>query len=102
MYYHNRVDIPDNYPLHIKWKNNNPLLSQEIPCWSLVALLDVIPKRIKDYSILRMDMGEKDFSIWYDDMNLGMVNKYLPDVTKENPIDACYEMIVKLKETNLL
>lgn len=39
MYYHNRADIPDNFPLPIEWKHNNPLLSQENPCWSLIALL---------------------------------------------------------------
>ena len=73
-----------------------------VPCWSLSALLAIIPKRIKDYAILRMDMGEKDFSLWYDDINLGMVNLYLPDVTKENPIDTCVEMVVKLHEQKLL
>ena len=81
-------------------------IDDELPCWSLVALLEVIPKRIKDFAVdfavLRMDMGEKDFSIWYDDINLGMVNAYLPDVTKEEPIDACVEMIIRLHERKLL
>ena len=82
--------------------NNFKIEENDIPAWSLSALLDVIPKHIKDFAVLRMDMGENDFSIWYDDINLGMVNAYLPDITKENPIDSCVEMIVKLHEQKLL
>lgn len=74
---------------------------RSIRCWSLTALLEIIPKHIEE-SVLRMDMGEKDFSIWYDDIDIGMVNLYLPDITKDNPIDACYEMIIKLKEMNVI
>jgi hypothetical protein len=72
-----------------------------IPCWSLAALLSVIPKRIKEYNILRIDIGEKDFAIWYDEVGFG-VNNDLPNITANNPIDACYEMILKMKELKLL
>ena len=72
-----------------------------IPCWSLAALLDVIPKHIKDYNVLRIDIGEKDFSIWYDEIGFG-VNSDLPDITMEEPIDACVDMIEKLHEQKLL
>jgi hypothetical protein len=72
-----------------------------IPCWSLAALLDVIPKHIKEYNVLRTDIGEKDFSIWYDKVGYG-VNDELPDITMECPADACYELILKLHELNLL
>lgn len=72
-----------------------------IPCWSLNALLDIIPKRIKDYNVLRIDINEKDTAIWYDEIGYG-VNNDLPDITKETAIDTCYEMILKLKEKNLL
>ena len=72
-----------------------------IACWSLAALLDVLPKRIKDYNVLRIDISEKDFSIWYDEIGYG-VNNELPNITKETAIDACYEMIIKLHELNLL
>ena len=73
-----------------------------IPCWSLTALLEVIPKRIKDCAIFRMDMGENDFAIWYDNLDSGTVDENLPDITTNSPIDACYEMIIKLHEQNLL
>lgn len=74
---------------------------KDLPCWSLTALLRVIPKRIKDYNVLRIDIGEKDFSIWYDEVGYG-VNTELPDITMECPVDACCEMIFKLKERKLL
>ena len=74
---------------------------EDIPCWSLAALLDIIPKHIKDYNVLRIDISEKDFAIWYDEVGFG-VNNDLPDITADNPVDACYEFVLKLNELNLL
>jgi hypothetical protein len=71
------------------------------PCWSLTALLSVIPKRIKEDYIFRIDVGVKDSSIWYDELRYGVKND-LPDITAYNLVDACYEMIVKLHEKNEL
>ena len=71
------------------------------PCWSLAALLKVIPKKIKDFNVLRIDINEKDFSIWYDEIGSG-VNTELPDITMECPVDACYEMIIRLHELKML
>ena len=71
------------------------------PCWSLAALFSVIPKRIKDYNVLRIDISNNDFAIWYDEIGYG-VNNDLPNITKETTIDACHEMIVRLHELNLL
>ena len=74
---------------------------KELPCWSLAALLDIIPKRIKECNILRIDIGEKDFSIWYDEMGYGVNNEF-PDITKESAVDACVEIIFKLHELKML
>lgn len=71
------------------------------PCWSLAALLSVIPKRIKEDYIFRIDVGVKDSSIWYD-RYLYETNIDLPDITADNLVDACYKMIVKLHELKLL
>lgn len=71
-----------------------------VPCWSLAALLDIIPKRIKKRNILRIDI-KTDFAIWYDELGYG-VNPKLPDITMEEPIDACYEMIIELHEGKML
>lgn len=72
-----------------------------LSCWSLAALLDVIPKHIKDYNVLRIDISENDFAIWYDEIGYG-VNNDLPNITMESAVDACVSMIEKLHELNLL
>ena len=71
------------------------------PCWSLDALLGVIPKHIKNYNVLRIDISDDDFAIWYDKIGFG-VNSDLPNITMVSAVDACYEMILKLHELNLL
>ena len=78
----------------------------DTPCWSLAALLGVLPTTIgnffeKNALRIRMDKGENDFNIWYENFDCGDVAEGL-DVREGNPIDACYEMIVKLHEQNLL
>jgi hypothetical protein len=76
-------------------------LHDDIPCWSLAALLGVIPKRIKHYNVLTIDISENEFAIRYDEIAY-CVNNDLPDITKDNPVDACVVMIEKLHELNLL
>ena len=99
MYYHPYPNDEDWYDIpnfgEADFKFN------QLPCWSLAALLDVLPKHIKDYNVLRIDIGEKDFSMWYDEIGFG-VNSDLPDITMEEPIDACYEMIIRLNELKML
>jgi len=62
----------------------------DIPCWSLAALLSVLPK-----SAL---FTPNPFDDGYCCKNL----ENDIEVHDSNPIDACYEMIIKLKENNLL
>lgn len=83
----------------------NPMF-EIIPCWSLAALLDILPIRIgsirqKGSLRLRTDKCETDFNIWYVELDSGCVKEGL-DIIKDNPVDACYEMILKLHELNLL
>lgn len=64
---------------------------EKLPCWSLAALLNVLP----------IDKLEKEFD---DKWRFSI---YLPSGQHkshkcENPIDACMEMIVKLSELKLL
>lgn len=72
-----------------------------LPAWSLAALLNVIPKHIKDYNVLRIDISDNDFAIWYDEIGYG-VNNDLPNITMEFAVDACYEMMIKLHEQKIL
>lgn len=84
MYYPNRVDI-NNYPLPIEWKNDLPLLSQEIPAWSLTALMNLFD----DTAGLA-----KDYGLWfcYDNGKSHCTKHY------ETQIDAAFEMICWLLE----
>lgn len=60
---------------------------KDIPAWSLSALLDVYPMVVgRD-----MDM----YCCWQNHKNLH--SKHY-----DNPVDACYEMILMLHELNLL
>ena len=63
-----------------------------INAWSLAALLDVIP-----YPALH-----RTISGWRCDMynEKGYISQFGED--SDNPIDGCYEMIIKLHELNLL
>lgn len=56
-----------------------------IPCWSLTALLDIIPKMLNDKTRLIETYAE----IW--------IAGY-----KKDPVGACVKTIIKLHELNLL
>lgn len=72
---------------------------EKIPCWSLAALLDAIPRNLK--IVLAINDYYKDAK---DDRKyaMGSVDNDDLDCYSDNPIDACYEMIIKLHEQNLL
>lgn len=77
------------------WLDTHEYLSatvKPIPCWSLAALLDVIPRP----SLLHL------FNGWRCDTYSEERTSYQLGVISDNPIDACYKMILKLKEGNLL
>ena len=94
MYYHNRTDIPGNYPLPIVWKHNNPLLSQETPCWSLAALLNVI-KPISENTYTLKGTLDGGATISFDEITNIMFQE-------EEIIDAVFEMVVLIKENKKL
>lgn len=69
----------------------------DIHCWSLSALLDILPKQFGRYT---------KSLYWFDD---GWHCEYLDEdheckygVSADNSIDACVEMIIKLHDMNLL
>ena len=74
----------------------------EFCAWSLAALLNILHSKAKDIPSLSGG-GYKDgeyISDWCLDYEFenGDYQKTFAD----NPVDACYEMILKLKELNLL
>ena len=64
----------------------------DTPCWSLAALLGVVP-----YLSLH-----KTFSGWRCDSYNKEGTSCILGVPADNPVDACYEMIIKLHEQKLL
>ena len=69
-----------------------------IPCWSLAALLGVLPNSIYDNTDEYSQLEFSKISVAYHDMNDGIKVGSI----KDNLVDACYEMILKLHEFNLL
>jgi hypothetical protein len=69
---------------------NDDFYIDDIPCWSLAALLDVLPnyKLISEHNLhtcsVELFYGKKTVG-WFD-----------------NPVDACVGMIIKLKELKML
>ena len=76
------------------------------PCWSLAALLSVLPNG-KDVSTTlsrggwKIDPVEYIDKWWceYEDED-NTTNNF--SVSADNPVDACYEMILKLHELKML
>lgn len=79
-------DLPTLLPYSItdcdNWEN-------KISAWSLTALLDILP----NYQLQTQDDGIGILCSCNGKFNI---------VTADNPVDACVELIVKLKEKNLL
>lgn len=107
MYYPNRIDIKYQGALPIEHKHGNPLLSQEIAAWSLAALLSVLPFHLivnnQRYAFSMHKGLNKDgetymleYNVFNTDVCLCSTEYY------NNPVDACYEIIIKLNEQKLL
>ena len=96
MYYPNRVG-GHNYPLPIECKMGLPLLSQEIPAWSLPALLKLMPRieGLKPFIDLGPKLDSEDVSIYYH-------SEDSPYIVRDNPIDAAFEMVCWLLENKKL
>ena len=69
----------------------NPMLGI-IPCWSLAALLGVIPKIVNNETLFI----ETSAALWH----IGYRNIYT--ARADNPVDACVAMIEKLHERKIL
>lgn len=103
MYYPNRIGI-DNYPLPIEWKNGLRLLSQEIPAWSLSALLELIPLHLKefkngiDFEFSKAMNNKKWYSAHYTKFSDKGLANFDKTITGDTAVDAVFEMICWLKE----
>lgn len=80
----------------------------QLPAWSLVALMSVFPK--EEGSCVSISYGYYDANgnyvkSWlccYEKEGESTDDYIIETIPADNPIDCCYEMILKLKEEGLL
>lgn len=92
MHYHYDSDFDEleSIPSITEEDDHFVLFPKDIRCWSLAALLGVLP----DYT-LQTNTDGTVFVVCES-------KKPMISDAYDNPIDACYEMTVKLHELNLL
>jgi hypothetical protein len=85
------TDLEGDEHYDIDFRKNQPLFEDDVCAWSLAALLGVLPEIQGGKPVIALD----DNYITYPHMS---------DLhTKaDNSVDACYEMIIRLNELNLL
>ena len=108
MYYHYNTSVVKNYhediPNIIQLNNHFTFFNDDIPCWSLAALLEVLDDIIVDdegneYS-LTISKEEVMYYIYYRDRW-----REVDDIETDcyyDLVDACYELILKLHELKML
>ena len=76
-----------------------------VRAWSLAALLEQLPYEVCDDDgvswYLKMDKGDDVYQLIYIKNNYGFTENIHTDM-HEHFVDACYELILKLHELNLL
>ena len=95
MVYVHTVDLEGDEHYDIDFRNNQPLFEDDISAWSLAELLGVLPegtRLLKSTNI--SSIGDTKY---HCDCPKGNINVWF-----DNPIDACYEMILKLNELKVL
>lgn len=70
----------------------------DIPCWSLAALLKCLGKIKPQVYTPILFLSEGKWVLQFVEYGHGNVC----EVSCNNPVDACYEMIIRLHEQNLL
>jgi len=92
-YQHTGFNIKDGSekPIYFPMVIRDCESDEDIPCWNLAALLSVIPKP---------DLIQNSEGTW---LVRSWINAYHWSVGGySNPVDACVDMIFKLKQNNLL
>ena len=80
---------------NFNWDNK----PDNVSCWSLAALLNVLPDTITSNDGIAFKLNIKKNIIEYSNPPLYLIYK---SVKSDNIVDACYEMIEKLHKQKLL
>lgn len=89
-----KVDIPEDMQYRHKEISFSFFSGIGIPSWSLAALLEEMNRN--DYKIFLHNNADLTWTISFNDSE-----RYI-DIDGDDPVDACYEMILKLNEQKLL
>jgi hypothetical protein len=87
-------DIPECYPL-IEFKGSS---IKPLTCWSLAALLNVLPILDNRSPVIPKTFDRKYRVVYHSDA----YEKAILTSDYDNPVDACYEMIIRLNELKML
>ena len=100
MFYHYVTSVKNYYedvPKYIQVSNHFVFFHNDIPCWSLVVLLDFLPNNQGRYIKSLYWFDDAWHCEYVDEDGAGILG-----TSADNAIDACYEMIIKLHEQKLL
>lgn len=77
---------------------------QLIPCWSLSALISIIPQELFDgeYIINITEGSDNKWILTYDHHENRNHSYYGLSTGADNLVDACTDIIIKLKERNII
>lgn len=75
-----------------------------VPCWSLTALINIIPQEIFDgeYIVNITEGRDNKWIITYDHYEHSNHSYYGLSAGADNLVDACTDIIIKLKERNII
>jgi hypothetical protein len=101
MHYHYDNDFGEleSIPTITEEDDHFALFPKDFSCWSLAALLSVLPDHFYDETGRKkfgIDKGDCSYYVFYETQN-----SYI-QTSADNPVDACYEMIIKLHEKKIL
>ena len=90
-----KIDANSYTVRYSMWKD---YVAEIIPCWSLAALLGVLPDDLKDNHFLTLSKEKDEYCCCYEDIN----GNSFRHTFANNPVDACVAMIEKLHELKML
>ncbi len=96
--YYSKYDTIHANTLYGSCDNQDFNIREYIPCWSLTALLNVLPDGLEDNHFLTLQKEKNEYCCCYEDINGNSFRHTFAD----NPIDACYELILKLHKLKML
>jgi hypothetical protein len=82
---------------YVNFRNDEPIFEDCIYAWSLAALLDVLPNKLQIALAINDFQGDRK-----EKYVIGSVEHDKYDCYADNPVDACYELILKLHELKML